>query len=196
MTSSHWNSFSSFLAVSFGEGSYFPLARTADLPGSAPPLSFPYPGLLLPQTSSQVESTWSMLKVKEVGSFWAAVIVLAQVEQLTKGATSCDTWPTPKGPGFSCMWELPFLIMEIVFENFLVSPGDGLSPYICRGEKQWALPILFTESPPLFNYLLTLPQWKYKTHFLWSTASQNPGTSCGVSRHRGTIFFSVLFLCA
>lgn len=91
MTSSHWNSFSSFLAVSFGEGSYFPLARTADLPGSTPPLSFPYPGLLLPQTSSQAESTWSMLKVKEVGSFWAAVIVLAQVEQLTKGATSCDT---------------------------------------------------------------------------------------------------------
>lgn len=37
---------------------------------------------------------------------------------------------------------------------------------------------------------LILLQWKYKTHFLWSTATQTLGKSCGISKYHGTIFFS------
>lgn len=37
---------------------------------------------------------------------------------------------------------------------------------------------------------LILLQWKYKTHFLWSTATQNLRKSCGISKYHGIVFFS------
>lgn len=38
---------------------------------------------------------------------------------------------------------------------------------------------------------LILLQWKFKTHFLWSTATQTLGTLWGISQYHGTIFFSL-----
>lgn len=41
---------------------------------------------------------------------------------------------------------------------------------------------------------LILLHWKYKTHFLWSTATWNPRKSCGLSEYHGANFL-VISLC-
>ena len=69
-----------------------------------------------------------------------------------------------------------------------LSQGDSMSPYIYGGKTiikyftSHSLKIHCSFQP------LTPLQWKYKTHFLWSAATQNLGKSCGISKYHGTIF--------